>query len=265
MFVISKIWAILTNPLTLSVVVLLAGTGLLFTRFWRLGRRLLAGLAVFLAAVSVLPLDGMLIGTIENRFPQPQELPSHVDGIVVLGGVFSPGLTAARGQVAANGSIERITAAVELARRFPSARIVFTGGTNAILDTERKEAPIAKTFLDSIGFDTGRVIFEDRSRNTRENAVLSHDLAGVMAGETWLLVTSAAHMPRAVGVFRAAGWPVVPYPVDYATDGSAGSLSFAPGRGLGAVSRALYEWQGLVYYRLRGWTDTLFPGPTDGV
>lgn len=265
MFVFSKIWTILTNPLTLSVVVLLVGTVLLFTRFWRVGRRLLAVLAAVLATVSVLPLDAWLLAPLEERFRPPSQMPARVDGIVVLGGVFSPALSAARGQPSAGGTIERVTAMVDLARRFPEARLVFTGGTGAILDPARKEAPVAKAFLESIGFDTGRVMFEDDARNTHENATLSRRLVNPAPGETWLLVTSALHMPRAIGVFRAAGWPVVAYPVDYGTTGGEGAPAFSPGRGLGALARALHEWQGLVYYRLRGWTDTLFPGPTDGV
>ena len=67
------------------------------------------------------------------------------------------------------------------------------------------------------GLDARRILVETRSRNTYENAVYSKELAQPQPGQIWLLVTSANHMPRAVGCFRAVGFDVIPYPVDYDT------------------------------------------------
>ena len=69
--------------------------------------------------------------------------------------------------------------------------------------------------LERLGLAAGRVIYEERSRNTSENAEFSLAIARPQPGETWLLITSAFHMSRAVGSFRRAGWNVVPYPVDF--------------------------------------------------
>jgi uncharacterized SAM-binding protein YcdF (DUF218 family) len=106
------------------------------------------------------------------------------------------------------------------------------------------------------------VIFEDRSRNTYENAVLSKALAGPAEGERWLLVTSAAHMPRSVGVFRQAGWPVIAYPVDFRTSDEIGFLQMPDAAQRWAeLDQAIKSWVGLVAYWLTGRTSALFPAP----
>ena len=105
-------------------------------------------------------------------------------------------------------------------------------------------------------------MFEDRSRNTHENAVFSHALAQPKPGETWVLITSAFHMPRAVGAFRRAGWTVVPYPVDYALEPDppmSWQMDFLGA--MGTLRSAVHEWTGLAAYRLTGKTDALFPAP----
>jgi uncharacterized SAM-binding protein YcdF (DUF218 family) len=107
------------------------------------------------------------------------------------------------------------------------------------------------------------MLVEDRSRTTSENAVFSRELAKPKEGERWLLVTSAWHMPRAIGVFEKAGFPVIPYPVDFRVGGS-----FHGVRGFATISDGLRrfdvgakEWAGLVAYYLAGHSSELFPGP----
>ncbi|MGE4281427.1 MAG: YdcF family protein, partial [Magnetospirillum sp.] len=141
------------------------------------------------------------------------------------------------------------------------AKLIFSGGSGSLTTQELKEAPVARRFMDELGFDTRRVVFEDQSRNTRENAVLSKQLMDPQPGETWVLVTSALHMPRSMGAFRAAGWSVMPYPVDYLTSGQESGLAFNLGGALSRLDVGLHEWLGLAYYRWRGWSDSLFPGP----
>jgi uncharacterized SAM-binding protein YcdF (DUF218 family) len=111
--------------------------------------------------------------------------------------------------------------------------------------------------------DVGRVVFERESRNTYENVIDSKALVHPAAGEVWLLVTSAFHMPRAVGLFRAQGWSVVPYTVDYLTgDGSddpAAGVDFEDH--LGRASLALKEWLGLIANYWLHHSDSWFPAP----
>jgi uncharacterized SAM-binding protein YcdF (DUF218 family) len=154
-----------------------------------------------------------------------------------------------------------LTGAV-LARLHPEARIVLTGGAADPLRPDPKEAPVMAELLVSLGIEAERLVVEDQSRNTYENAVYSQRLAQPKKGEVWLLVTSARHMPRSVGCFRAVDWPVIPYPVDFDTDRASDWVNGdVPVVRLGRLDKAVHEWLGLVFYRLSGWTDALLPAP----
>lgn len=257
MFGLLKVSEILAQPLNLLLLALLAASALRLKGRERAGWRVLTAGALAVVLAGLLPWGGWLVTPLENRFPFPARLPERVDGIIVLGGAVNPVLSIERGQPSVNGSAERLFGMVELARRYPSAKLLYSGGSGSLSRQDLKEAPVARDLLDRLGFDTSRVIFEGQSRNTRENAVLSRALAQPRPGEVWLLVTSASHMPRSVGVFRAVGWPVLAYPVDYQTSVHAREY----GNGLAALSLALHEWLGLAYYSWRGWCESWFPAP----
>ena len=262
MFILSKLVGLLTSPVNMVGLGLAVGTFLLFTRLFRLGRLILTLECVILALVASLPLNQWLIAPLENRFSQPA-LPSKVSGIVVLGGAIDPVTSAQRGQPNLGSAADRLTALVELGTRFPDAKIIFTGGSGSLTEQRYKEADYVADYLRRIGFDPTRVVFENQSRNTYENALYSLRLARPSPNEEWILVTSAAHMPRSMGVFRKAGWDVIPWPVDYSTGGpqDGGELRFNLQAGLGVLGGALHEWLGLVSYRLLGWSGDFFPAP----
>jgi len=230
--------------------------------WWRATRRLgiILGAAMLLTvgAISILPLQDWLLRPLEEYFPVP-ELPARVDGIIVLGGAETPRVMAARGWPEVNSNADRLIGFVALARQFPDARLVFTGGT-AVPDKDRPvtEADVAAAVFAKLGLDPARVIYERESRNTAENVWLSRPLAQPKAGETWILVTSARHLPRAVGTFNAADWPVVPYPVDFLTGGPV-EFEFLPLRRLAALDFLAKEWLGLLAYRALGRSNELLP------
>ncbi|RAU22616.1 YdcF family protein [Paramagnetospirillum kuznetsovii] len=266
MFILSKLVGVLTDPFTLFYLAVGMGGLLLLIRRARVwGRRLLVGSFAVVTALAVFPVEQPMVEAWENRFPPPRPLPDHVDGIIVLGGGLNPAISAARGQPSINSAAARMTALIPLAKRYPDARLIFTGGSGSVLEQEFKEASYVKEFYEQIGFDAGRVIFESQSRNTRENAVFSKEIAAPKPGETWLLITSAFHMARSVGCFRAVGWPVVAYPVDYRTTGRGevawSDLRFSIVAGLGGMQTLAHEAMGLIGYRLSGWTDELLPHP----
>jgi uncharacterized SAM-binding protein YcdF (DUF218 family) len=259
-FLASKLlWGVL-RPNTLALLLALVGLVLVW-RGRRLGRWPLAlGLSWF-AAVFALPVAALLTLPLEERFPRAPA-PARVTGIVVLGGAVEQALTEAHGLPALNGAAERMTEAVALARRFPAARLVFTGGSAAILPGGPTEADTARRLFADLGLPPERLTFESESRNTHENAVLTHRLVQPKPGETWLLVTSASHMPRAMGCFRAAGWQVTAWPVNYTTARDPALWWHWPfPTRLNQAEWALREWVGLVAYRLMGRTDALFPAP----
>lgn len=258
-FYLSKILWFLIEPLNLILVGLLLACGLLWTRWWRRGRGLLTVISLIVVVIATVPLGTRVMVALENRFPLPV-LPARIDGIIVLGGVVDPGLSEARGQVALNGSVERITVLPDLLRRYPDARVVFSGGSGDPFDQSLKEADYLAPLLSTLGVAPSRLILENQSRNTWENATHSHDLINPAPDDQWLLVTSAFHMPRAVGCFRQAGWNVLPYPVDYGYRGEEDvALGFNFGRGVSAWSQALHELLGLLFYRLTDRTSAIFP------
>lgn len=261
-FQFSKILWALTNPGNLLLMALVLGWALLWTRWRRAGRLLVGIVAVSGATLAVVPVGDWLFAVLEDRFPPLAALPAQVDGVVVIGGVVDPVLTRDRGQVALGGAAERLIEMAALARAHPAARLVFSGGSGSLFDQDAKEARAIVPLLRRLGIDPARVVFEDQSRNTWENARFSRAKADPKPGETWLLVTSAFHMPRAVGCFRKAGWTVVPHPVDYQTRGEREPpIQFNFALGVGSLGGALHEFLGLVFYRLSGRTDALFPAP----
>lgn len=262
-FAFGKLAFLLLRPSNLLLLLALAGFAGVWSRPRRWARGLLAlslGVAV---AATVLPVGRWLIGPLEERFPPPAGgYPARVDGVVVLGGGIDPEITAGRGAPAFTDPAERYMTLMELARRYPDARVVFTGGVGRLEGGVPPETEAVRLLLERHGL-AGRALLEDQARNTRENALFAREIARPAPGETWLLVTSAGHMPRSVGVFRAAGWEVVPWPVDYRTPagGAVADLRFKVADRLYELDEAAYEWLGLAYYRAVGWTTELFPGP----
>jgi uncharacterized SAM-binding protein YcdF (DUF218 family) len=250
------------RPGTAAILLVIIGLALL----WR-GRRAgrwpaLLGIG-FLALLALLPLDQPVLLPLENRFPRPAQEPAHIDGILVLGGAVEQHLTKAHGIPALNGAAERMTEPVALMRRHPEARLVFTGGSASLAPDGSTEADVARRLWLDLGVPADRMAFETQSRNTFENAAFTLRMVGPKPGETWLLITSASHMPRSMGVFRQAGWAgIIAWPVNYRT--SLGPQVWLDGT-LPARLRdfewGTREWVGLVAYWLMGRTDALFPAP----
>ncbi len=259
-FIASKLFWWTVNPGNVLLALLCIGAVALALGRLRLGFRLVLLVTTLGLVVTVLPLGPWLLHPLEDRFPPPS-LPERIDGIVVLGGSINPVLSAARHQPVLTDSAERLFAFATLARAHPESRLVFTGGSASVVDTDDREADVARAVLAGLGLDVGRVTFERDSRNTYENAVYSQRAMQPQPGERWVLITSAYHMPRAIGCFRKLGWSVIPYPVDYGTSPAGDPPSFSLLGGLDSVHWALREWIGLGFYYLAGRTDGLFPGP----
>ena len=260
--VYARLADVLTRPSLLLLLAAVIGLLLLWAGRRRSARIWLTiGVGGYLC-VLVLPVDEWALAPLENRFPQVTAPPAHVDGIIVLGGAVRVGITEAHGIPALNSAAERMTEFVALARRYPDARLAFTGGNASLLPGRLTEADVARMLFDELGVPPQRVVYENRSRNTWENAVYLKRLLGPRPGQTWLLVTTAADMPRAVGVFRRVGWDVLPWPVNYMTGSGTARLELGGlGEDLTQLDWAAHEWVGLLAYRLLGRTETLFPAP----
>lgn len=265
MFLVSKLVALAIDPGLILFGLLLLG-GLLslsgVTGRRRAGKSLLTLGVLLTCVVTVLPVGHWLMQPLEERFPRAR-LPAEVAGIVVLGAAVDAGLSAARGVPAVGDAAERLFALASLARQYPKATLIFTGGSGDPWNPADREAPVVHGLLESLGVDTGRILWDAEARNTQENAERALDLAQAPGLGTWLLVTSAAHMPRAIGVFRSLGWSPQAYPVDYRTPpGPAPALPMLDlTTNLRLIGIGLKEWVGLVAYYLLDRTDTVFPAP----
>ncbi len=267
MFYLSKFAGFFTQPSSVLLILLVVGSALLWTRRWRLGRALiLAGTAI--AIIGLLPTGNWLILPLEERFKRPDLEGRTVDGIIVLGGGEDSRVAKGRNVHAMNEAGERLTEGIALARRYPKAKLVFTGGAVNILYAPTIGAEAARRMLEDFDLgDPARLILEPKARTTWENAVYTKALVNPKPGETWLLVTSAAHMPRSMGVFRKVGFAVEPWPADYRTAGAEDRFRMfeSPAEGLRRLENTLHEWLGLLAYRLTGRTDPLLPGPADPI
>jgi uncharacterized SAM-binding protein YcdF (DUF218 family) len=255
----SRIFGNVVQPSNVLVLLLAAGA-----LFLAMGRRKIGGWLVGIVTVTMLvllifPVGQWAIAPLEDRFPQLTP-PARIDGIVLLGGAVRIEVSLAHNQPALNEMATRITETLALSRRYPGVPVVISGGDPAIVSRGKSEAEITRSLLISLGLDPSRILIDDRSRNTYENAVDSKEVAKPQPGQIWVLVTSANHMPRAMGCFRKVGWEMLPDPVDYETGDSMYSLNF--GGGPYVLDTAVHEWLGLVAYRLLGRTDSFFPAPS---
>ncbi|MBI4030219.1 MAG: YdcF family protein [Proteobacteria bacterium] len=207
-------------------------------------------LLFFACGLAPLGLDSLV--ALENKYARPAAMPEQVDGIVVLGGAFDTYISAKRGAATVNDGGERVFEAIALAKRYPMAVPVFSGGEGLLFEDTGPESDDMAAWMEAAGVDPARFIFEDESRNTRENLLFTKNLVLPQEGETWLLVTSAYHMPRAMMVARGAGWELVPWPVDYRTDGKIRlwPQKFDVAGNFYKTDLALHELVGMAAYRL---------------
>lgn len=261
-FVIAKTLGVMAEAPQIFIELLVVGVILLWTRWNRFGRILTTVMAVVILVVSITPISIFITRPLEDRFPQP-DLSIPPTGIIVLGGAMDEGVTRARKMVTLNDAAERLTEPVALMRRFPNAKLVFSGGSGRMSPDDWMEADVARMMWRQLGVPDDRMMFEDKSRDTWQNAVFTKEMLNPKPGERWLLVTSATHMPRSVGIFRKIGFDVIPYPVDYQTGSVRGDYAGfrKPGDAIRILQTASHEWIGLVSYWLTGKTSELFPAP----
>jgi uncharacterized SAM-binding protein YcdF (DUF218 family) len=257
-FLLSKTVGWLVTPSNFIVALGVSGWILSHSRFTTASRRLfiMAG-SIFLIA-GLTPFGNWLLVPLEQRFPAWDSV-RPFSGIIILGGSISPELSESRGGPVISSGADRLVFAADLARRFPEVPIIFTGGSGNLAGGSR-EADFAETAFQKMGLATGRVIYERDSRNTIENARFTKNIAKPQRGIRWLLITSAFHMPRAVGLFRKAGFDVEPCPVDWITTGR--SDLYRLQTPLGALARSdvgVREWIGLFINWILGNSEELFP------
>lgn len=252
MFLVSKLVGLATTPMLWVLLLLGLGCALMVRRPVIARRMLvLATSIMLLGGWAVIP--DALLRHLERQYPDPPAQPlSRYVGVIVLGGATeSTYRWEGTQEPQMNASAERMTTLVPLMRQAPGMRILFTGGEGEYFGSGPTEADRARRIFAQLGLDAGRIDFEDASRNTYDNAVLSARIPGIDPHQPWILLTSAVHMPRALAVFRKQGWNVTPYSVDFNAGLATPWTLYIPGD-LSRWDLALHEYVGIAAYRLIG-------------
>jgi len=261
-FILSKTLGLLLEPLVIPYLFLAIGVIARWRR-WRWIMRFSFTTAVALPlSFGILPLSSLPLQFLEGRIPRGEIGEKQIDGIIVLGGFTGNGLVAeSHNQYGLNASAERFTAAMVLARQLPQTPILFSGFSGELIQRGWRESDNIRDLIHKLGGLNTTVLHEENSRNTYENAVNSRQVFAAEPGMNWILITSANHMPRAVGSFAAAGWTgIIPYPVDYQTPKTGHSKSWDMVHGVSLLRQSLHEYAGLMIYYLTGRSTVLLPG-----
>ena len=260
-FWLSKLIWMIISPDSLLVLMVTAGLVLLLAGAVKKAKQVLSLGVLAILIVTFLPVGESLLAPLENRFQTNPNLPARVDGIIMLGGASDAYLSHFRNQIELNGAAERYLEFIRLIRQYPDAIHLFAGGSGSLTHGEYKETTVARMEFENLGVDTAGIILDARSRNTYENAIFAKDAVHPQPNQNWILVTTASHMPRAVGVFAKIGWKVIPYPVDHVTHPDIPLLLGPNFSGhLRILKMAVREWMGLIAYSITGKTSSTVPG-----
>lgn len=259
-FYASKIFWMLAQPLNALCFLALAGFSI---RFWRreLGSRIIGFSMALILFFGIIPVGPVALTWLERHYDVPKELPGRVNGIIVLGGMFDGHMSEATRQISANDNIERMICFTQLAKKYPDARKIFSGGSGDINYPDAKEATVAQDYLKAVGVNPDSVFYDMDSRNTFENVEFSREMMNPAAGQNWILITSAFHMPRSVGIFEKQGWKVIPYPCDFKIDGRYDVFWTAPniGGNFAALNIVVKELIGSIVYYVTGKSAFILP------
>ncbi|HDZ16060.1 MAG TPA: YdcF family protein [Methylophaga aminisulfidivorans] len=259
-FIASKmIWGLL-SPLSLMIWLMVLATCLLWLNYYSAAKRIMLLMTVMSFSVMAYPVSDYLMYPLEKRFNAPEVLPENISGIILLGGAEQLSLSADWGTAQVGEGADRILTTAALARHYDDAPILVSGGSNLIqqqgLDNS---AEVITTLLQQAGVSANRLILDTKARNTYENFVYLKPKLPNLVGK-YILVTSAFHMPRAVGIANKQHINVIAYPVDYRSHQTKNRYwDFDALAHLNVLETAVHEWLGLTVYFLTGKTASWFP------
>ncbi len=264
-FIVSKLaWSVF-SPSALFVWLTLLALVLLYRGYLHAAKTLLLNMTLIGFTVMVYPVGDILLEKLEQRFSVPATLPEQIDGIIVLGGgeQLKTSLSWQAPQTGEAG--DRYLAAATLARHYPQTPVWVSGGSNLLQMTVHEAvADIHRNLLMMAGVSASQIHIEQNSRNTYENIQNLRQVLPDSDGQ-FLLVTSAYHMPRSIGIARQLELNVIAYPVDYRSQrGALRQWDFALFEHLQTLEPAIREWLGLIVYYLTGKTSQFLPGPLTG-
>tara|TARA_Y100001936_G_scaffold253442_1_gene318123 strand:+ start:20 stop:802 length:783 start_codon:yes stop_codon:yes gene_type:complete len=258
-FYLSKTIWVLLNPFNIFILFTISTIILYLISFRKISITIFLINSLYLILISFFPVGDYLIYKIEKEYHSNINIPDKLDGILILGGATNPSMYKEFNQISVNDSAERLIESVSIINRFKSSKVIFSGGSGVVNRPDLGHSQVAKLFYEKIGMGESRIIFEDNSRNTYENILFSKKIANPQKNQSWLLITSASHMKRAMLIGSKHNWHLIPYAVDFKT---MKILKFIPNLNLlynlNAFQQASYEWLGLISYYLMGRTNKIF-------
>jgi uncharacterized SAM-binding protein YcdF (DUF218 family) len=249
-FFFSKLIWFFLAPSHLAIWLTVIGAILLAVERKRIALWFVSAGAILLVGLAYYPVGVWMMQPQENRYSLPPKWPAHVDGILVLGGGLNSDILQSRGAIGVPDAEPRLVSAFELARRYPKARVVFSGGSPVTVGGP--ETVPAKHIFNQMGLAPDRLVLENQSRDTWENFVFSKRLVKPKPGEVWVVCTSAFHMPRAMAIAARVGWKMIPWPTDYTTAGHNHYIPREFPQNLQRADLAAHEWVGLLAYEWSG-------------
>ncbi|MGO8993310.1 MAG: YdcF family protein [Polyangiaceae bacterium] len=253
-YFLSKILDVLVTPIAWATALVV--TGVARRAPTRRGRVLaLLGVAV-LVVFSLEPVSNALFRSLESEPLRTFRPGVTYDTVILLGGITDERAEATWGERAFNDNNERLLQTFDLLRTGAARTAIVSGGAaSATIPPKLYEARVLVDQLVAWGIDPPRLVVEDKARNTHENAVFTAAIVRDRGWQSVLVVTSAFHMPRAYGCFRAEGLAVDTLPVDFRSYESHGPVDpFPRADHLAESSAAIREWVGRAVYRVRGYS-----------
>jgi len=258
MYFLSKFIWVFLSPLNFLIIFLLFGFFLKQLNFKIFSKFIFIFCFCFFIIIGFFPTGQFLLFKLEHQYQPLEVLPKEIDGLIVLGGPSSAGLTAIYDQVHFNDGGERLTEAVLVIKKNQPRKIIFSGGSSK-QNFESSHAFVAKKFFHEMGINTNNIYFEYKSRNTYENILYSKKIINPKKNEKWIIITSSFHMLRAMKVSDKLEWSLIPYPVDYRTANNFSGFRFSFNllNNINNFDLALHEYVGLVSYYLLGRTNEI--------
>ena len=258
-FYLSKTLWLILNPFNIFILFTLFSILLFFLTFKRLSKIIFLINFSVLLSISIFPIGNYLIYIIEKEFHTHTKIPDNIDGVLILGGTTDAEMFKEYGQISLNGSAERLVESIEIIKKFKNSKIIFTGGSGILNRPDLDHAQVAKLFYEKMGINLTRIIFENKSRNTFENIIFSKKIAEPKNNQSWLLITSASHMKRALLIGEKHNWYFTPYAVDFLnTKNFKIRPNFELLSNLNSFQKGSHEWLGLISYYLLGRTSKIF-------
>lgn len=258
-FFLSKFLWFFFNPFTLFIFIFSIGFIFLIFKKYKISNYMFFIALSGLLSISIFPIGKFGIYLLEKEFHVQYAYPDKIDGILILSGATDPYLSKEYDSIELNSSAERLTESIFLINKHKKAKIVFSGGSGYLNHPDLDHAKVARKFFKKMNIKNKKIIYENKSRNTYENILFSKKIANPKQGETWLLVTSASHMKRAILISQKQKWKLIPYPVDF---NQSKNISFKPSMNFFSnfvsFQKASHEWLGLFSHYLMGKTEKIF-------